>query len=111
MNRLIAVPTAPLTVTLAVADAAAADADRHATAVPLVHDDVPQCTSATVAVGVASDDANPKPLSIAIAPPLSGTLRVTWLTAGADSQSGHIGKKLKTMGATGCRFIMFHMPR
>ena len=49
-----------------------ADDMRHATVVPLVHDDVAQSTEATLAVAVRSSEAKARPLSVAVAPPEEG---------------------------------------
>ena len=56
---------------------AAAEATRHATVVPLVHDDVAQRTSDTAAVGAASVKATARPLRVAVNPPEEGVLRPT----------------------------------
>ena len=68
-------PATAATVSVAVARTpAVAEATRHSAVVPLVHDDVAQSTEASVAVGVASMEAKARPLSVAVRPPVEGTL-------------------------------------
>ena len=72
------VPDTAETVTAAVAMVwAVAEATRHTTVVPLVHDDVAQFTSNIAAVGDASVEANARPLRVAVNPPEEGVLRPT----------------------------------
>ena len=91
MNKSAAnVPVTLATVTVPIACVwAVAEATRHSTVVPLVHDDVAQSTSDIVAVGVVSWAAKAMPLSVAVNPPEEGTFptdTVAKLTTGAVEQ-------------------------
>ena len=64
---------------------------RHATVVPLVHDDVAQSTDATLPVAVRSSEAKASPLRVAVAPPEEGAFRapaLAKLTTGAARVRG-----------------------
>ena len=77
---------AKVTVPIACVWAVSAEAIRHSTVVPLVHDDVERCTSDIAAVGVVSWSAKARPLSVAVNPPEEGTFptdTVAGLTTGA----------------------------
>ena len=89
-KRSSAVPDTAATVIVAIGELSTVAEDvRHATVVPLVHDDVAQMTDDVEAVGVGSVGAKARPLRVAVAPPEVGALStptMARLSAGAATR-------------------------
>jgi hypothetical protein len=89
-NEFSVPDTLDTVIAVLVTDVAVADATRHSTVVPLVHDDVAQSMSASEPVGVRSVAAKLSPLSVAVSPPVAGMLLSdtrSQLTTGAVNTS------------------------